>query len=729
MYDARFYQFSHDGSADFGTSVQSALPNLQYASNGHPSDIAVAYDASSMKEVYVDSVFPADAQGGGDEFATGDDWSSGDGTAKPRAYAKSAQAGAGIPLALHSAVQGHLWGWSTCHWIRPCNTATEKVGTPCSATLAGVLYEGYCFESSSSSLECGHTTALDSSIGDRPIVIGEARSPNKLPSQAVAFSGSSTLTFLPMAPYRCERGADATATGSHVGKRLPIAGCMISSDPAYDAMADVHVPDYCDVPASFHPGCMIEGGWNYDPTAKQPTHCYYRTPGCTNSSAANYDPEAAIDDGSCIAAIVGCTIANETYAGVDVDTPGYKSGFYGGARTNQGQVQEAWFANDMIRFAAVTNYDPTANVLGGCIVAIEGCMDPTAANYESYATKQSSTWCIPVKVGCMMPNGASAGASYTPSKGKSGYLGGNWKDGLAANFDPSASVHNPSACIRERIGCMSTTIEIERQGEFKSFATLNYDPLATVAGDCYADLQGCLNPIAKNYGCPDLYDAQGNAVYTKCVDGAGLPNAGVHDHVGLLCNWEEQPPAPPAPPPPPLEAGKKVLRVPKTIIGMVAKGSVEDFGETALDSLAENFASIAGTTKDQVEVTVTAASVYIAAAITFTSLDAANAAATSISSALGSTPASASALLGIEVLSVPVVEAKVVAVIVDGTDDNDGPNVGAIVGGASGGSLLLILVCVCIINNRKPARIAVVDVEPEAAYDYGERKQAWGGDD
>ena len=45
----------------------------------------------------------------------------------------------------------------------------------------------------------------------------------------------------------------------------------------------------------------------------------------------------------------------------------------------------------------VLNYDSTANAINGshsCVIAIEGCMDPTAINYESRANVNSATWCV-----------------------------------------------------------------------------------------------------------------------------------------------------------------------------------------------------------------------------------------------------------------------------------------------------------------------------------------------
>ena len=78
--------------------------------------------------------------------------------------------------------------------------------------------------------------------------------------------------------------------------------------------------------------------------------CVATVLGCTNPGAANYDPKASVDDGSCasaIPAVEGCT------------NPG------------------------------ATNYNPKANVDDGTcnsvIPAVDGCTNPGAANYNPKA--------------------------------------------------------------------------------------------------------------------------------------------------------------------------------------------------------------------------------------------------------------------------------------------------------------------------------------------------------
>ena len=103
-------------------------------------------------------------------------------------------------------------------------------------------------------------------------------------------------------------------------------------------------------------GCTDPAAANYDPTAITDNgSCLYS--GCTDPTAANYNPIATIDDGSCFQWVSGCT------------NP------------------------------AASNFNPAANTDDGSCI-IEGCTDATAQNYNPAATMDNGS--------CQYCNGAGS---------------------------------------------------------------------------------------------------------------------------------------------------------------------------------------------------------------------------------------------------------------------------------------------------------------------------------
>jgi Glucose / Sorbosone dehydrogenase len=86
-------------------------------------------------------------------------------------------------------------------------------------------------------------------------------------------------------------------------------------------------------------------------------------PGCTYPSASNYNPDADVDDGSCIFDILGCT-------------------------------------NPL-----AINYDPSATLEdGSCIIGTVGCMEPFACNYDPFAEYSDCSLCdFTSCLGCTEP--------------------------------------------------------------------------------------------------------------------------------------------------------------------------------------------------------------------------------------------------------------------------------------------------------------------------------------
>merc|ERR1711924_36721 len=97
----------------------------------------------------------------------------------------------------------------------------------------------------------------------------------------------------------------------------------------------------------------------------------------------------------------------------------------------------------------------------------------------------------------------------------------------------------------------------------------------------------------------------------------------------------------------------------------------------------------------------TAGSVILTILITYESLNAAEAAATAISTALGDSVDSASAALGVEVLSPPTTGAQIVLVEVSRSELGGNAPLGGIIGGATGGCIAIIA---CLVWYRKRRR-------------------------
>ena len=510
-----------------------------YGSSVLRSDTVVAQNGDGAK-VYLDSVFP---QGGG-----------GRGRGSATAYLATPLA-AKNALALVRAIAGEgtsgpLVGRASCKWIASCDTSIDLPGSACNATQNSMFLTGYCFTSDTNTLECGRLTAAydayNSELGD--------------------------LADLATAPSRCPVGSPARSMGIFSSRQIAIAGCMNVSNANYDAIATVHVPAYCtDPPPSppsqqetrrgreeinhdYYKGCLLAAASNYDPEAKQVGPCVFPTYGCTSAAAVNFNSHATMDDGSCIVAVPGCTVQATSYAGVDAATPNYRSNFYGSA--SRGIVAETVYNGPV-----VINYNPLANVLSSCTVAIEGCMDPTAVNYDPDANVNSGSWCIPKVPGCMMPAAENSIGFLNPSASQ--------VDGLNAVFSSAVTLHDTTLCVVTRTGCKEEPYI--PFGQTAAVAAFNYDESVTVSDEsaCYFPRTGCLNRAALNYMCASR-DAK-----AICYDASVT----VHNAAMCVYAWEEFLSAPPSPPPPssPADVEMAAVTVYRTVVEFQAEGSVEDY--------------------------------------------------------------------------------------------------------------------------------------------------------
>jgi len=209
-------------------------------------------------------------------------------------------------------------------------------------------------------------------------------------------------------------------------------------------------------------------------------------------------------------------------------------------------------------YGTVVKHDPLANVLSGCEVVIEGCMDETALNWDRHANVNTGTWCIPIVRGCMMPDRFS-GSRYPGSTGL--YFDGALDMSGAANYEPSATKNSRTWCLPERFGCTAPT-------------ALNFDEHATISTECYFAMPGCLDPRALNFGC-ELPGA----------DACSTPpevSTDVNTHVAPLCTYSlsELTPLDST------EAGSYYVQA-----RYVFNGTVEEFGEDTRVKMVLAFAA------------------------------------------------------------------------------------------------------------------------------------------
>jgi hypothetical protein len=133
------------------------------------------------------------------------------------------------------------------------------------------------------------------------------------------------------------------------------------------------------------------------------TNCVDNTPGCTDSTAFNYNASATMDDGSCTYPVFGCTDPT------------------------------------------ATNYNALATIDdGSCVYPASGCTDPTATNYDATATTDDGS-CI--YSGCTDPTALNYNAAATVDDGSCNYPIGGCTDPCYANYNELATFDDGSCDV------------------------------------------------------------------------------------------------------------------------------------------------------------------------------------------------------------------------------------------------------------------------------------------
>jgi hypothetical protein len=285
-------------------------------------------------------------------------------------------------------------------------------------------------------------------------------------------------------------------------------------------------------------GCTEEGAANFDPNADfEDGSCFFIPAGCTDAEACNFTQGATEDDGSCIYADGNCEVCNGE-GGIDVlDVDG--DGICDG--------DEIVGCQDLM----ACNYDATATDAGDCVYAdgncevcnadggvdvldadgdgvcnsdeVVGCQDAAACNYDASATDAGD--CVYADGNCEVCN-AEGGVDVLDADGDgvcdSDEVVG-CQDAAACNYDASAT--DAGDCVYADGNCEICNAEggvdvLDADGDgvcdsdevigCQEMAACNYDAAATDAGACvYAD-GNC--EVCNAEGGVDVLDADGDGV-------------------------------------------------------------------------------------------------------------------------------------------------------------------------------------------------------------------------
>ena len=195
--------------------------------------------------------------------------------------------------------------------------------------------------------------------------------------------------------------------------------------------------------------------------------CEYCIEGCTNSLAFNYDPLAIVDVGSCIATVYGCTdllyteynfLANtddgscatpDVYGCTDINFAEYN--FLANTDDGSCATPNVYGCTDSI----FVEYSPNSTVSNTslCVtIIVEGCMNPSAFNYDSLANAQ--TFCTPIVLGCTDSLYLEFDASVNTDNGSCATLVvEGCTDSLYLEFDASANTDDGSCATLIVSGC------------------------------------------------------------------------------------------------------------------------------------------------------------------------------------------------------------------------------------------------------------------------------------
>ena len=329
----------------------------------------------------------------------------------------------------------------------------------------------------------------------------------------------------------CGGPCAADANGNGICDDQEIGGCTDPMNPGFDPNATV------DDGSCLVGGCLIVEACNYDASAdyQLPGACEFEScAGCTDNAACNYDSQATIDDDSCEFPEEYLDCDGECLNDADGDgtcdeleilgcTEEGNPGYDPAATEDDGSCL---VAGCLLPFAC--NFDPTADyiVVSLCdFTSCVGCTDEGACNYDATASLGSVSACDYPSIPFLDCDGSCLNDADGDGVCDEQEIPG-CTDTAAVNFNQFAT-DDDGSCILPQGGCVLP------------FAC-NFDPAADfyLPGSCdFSCLFGagdadCNNPDACNFGATDepcvFFDTDGNT----CVPG-GCTTEGA-------CNYDVQ---------------------------------------------------------------------------------------------------------------------------------------------------------------------------------------------
>ena len=258
-----------------------------------------------------------------------------------------------------------------------------------------------------------------------------------------------------------------------------VEGCMDDSACNYNPEATI------DDNSCIFPGCTDADACNFEVNAGCDNgSCDYSCYGCTDMEACNYDMSATIDDGSCDFSCYGCTDMEACNYDADA-TVEDGSCFYPGC-------------TDM----EACNYNAGAGCDdGSCDFSCYGCTDMEACNYDMDATIDDESCTYP---GCTDTDACNYNVDAGCDDGSCDFSCYGCTDDAACNYDMDATIDDGS-CDFSCYGC--TDME-----------ACNYDMDATIEdGSCDFSCYGCTDMEACNYDA-DATVEDGSCIYPGCTD-------------------------------------------------------------------------------------------------------------------------------------------------------------------------------------------------------------------